>query len=89
MARTFEHDPLVPADARLRQPRTRAEAVQRTRLIQRAVQMRHEIEIDLNTVAHWNEYVRKPHEAPIDPDPDGSYARMAAYLDSLIAANVE
>ena len=86
---TFDLEPLPPEAAKLRQPRSDAEAEYRTRRIERAVKMRHDIDVELNTIAYWNEHVRKPDEAVIDPDPDGSYSRMAAYLDSLIKVNVQ
>ncbi len=33
---------------------------------------------------HWNDYVRKPHEKPIDPDPDGTLKRIKIYYESLL-----
>ena len=73
----------------LRAPTDPADAAQRSSLIERAVEMRRQIEIDLNTVRYWNEHVRKPDEQPIDPDPHGEYAQMLVYLNRLIDGAVQ
>ena len=46
--------------------------------------IRDEIRQIFTDTAHWNENVRKPHEAIIDPDPDGMMAKIeASYTDAL------
>lgn len=67
---------------------TPARRITRSGLIARAKHMKREIELDLNTVAHWNEHVRKPDEEPIDPDPDGTYAMCLAYVNGILNGEV-
>lgn len=38
--------------------------------------------------AYWNEHVRKPHETPIDPDPDGALVTALAYVDGILSGDV-
>jgi hypothetical protein len=62
--------------------------VTRAGIIAQAKRMKREIELDLNTIAHWNEHVRKPDEDPIDPDPDGVYASCLAYCNGILNGDV-
>lgn len=62
-----------------RWPRTRTELIARMR------HLRREIEQIFDDAAHWNEYTRKPSEAPIDPDPDGQLRRIADAFDAALA----
>jgi hypothetical protein len=64
-------------------PQTRRQA-DRARIISKARKMLHEIELDFNTTARWNQNVRKPHEAPIDPDPDGTMTRLRDRLKQML-----
>ena len=58
---------------------------ERAALVTRARQQRAEIEQYFADLAHWNAAVRRPDEAPIDPDPDGIVARLMQGLDRLLA----
>jgi hypothetical protein len=78
----------MAGDSSLRPPTDPDDAQMRNRLIERALKMKREIEIDLNTVRYWNERVRKPGEQEIDPDPHGEYAAALAWLNKLIASGV-
>jgi hypothetical protein len=70
-------EPLQPA----RHP---AAAVVRARLVERVREARQRIAQFFLDVAHWNAHVRKPGEAPIDPDPDGDLALIAAHYDRIL-----
>lgn len=52
-------------------------------LIRRAREQREEIRLFFNTADHWNR--THPDEEPIDPDPDGQLARIAAGIDVMLA----
>ena len=58
---------------------------ERERIIARVRRLRDDIQIDLNTVEHWNQHVRTPHEAPLDPDPGGDMRRLLAAIDEMLA----
>jgi hypothetical protein len=58
---------------------------ERQRIIRRLKKLRHDIKLDLNTAASWNENVRKPDEESIDADPFGELGRLAAAIDELLA----
>ena len=51
-------------------------------LIARAEMLRREIAQNAIDVVSWNH--QHPSEAPIDPDPDGQLAKIAAGLDDLL-----
>jgi hypothetical protein len=58
----------------------------RLQLVSRARLIRVSIDAHLVSVKCWNETIRRPDEAPIDPDPDGTLARMAAALDRVLVS---
>lgn len=58
---------------------------ERARLIHRLKRLRARVQIDLNTIDYWNEYVRKPHEEPIARDPGGDMERLIACIDTVLA----
>ena len=72
----------------VRDPKNPRRIITRAGLIARARRMKLEIELDLNTIAHWNAHVRRPDEDPIDPDPDGSYAMCLAYCNGILNGEV-
>lgn len=74
----------LPDNTMLRPPVSHEDGERRVELIQRAIRLRQDIELDINTVRYWNEHVRRPGEAEIDPDPHGEYAEMLRYLTKLI-----
>lgn len=53
-------------------------------VVTRAIRLRSEMRQIFTDVAHWNEHVREPHEAPIDPDPDGELTELIAAIDKLL-----
>lgn len=57
----------------------------REQIVAEARRCRSEIEQIFADAEHWNERVRKPHEAPIDPDPDGKLAQIKRSLDTMLA----
>lgn len=59
----------------------------RDQIIAEARVTRGEIEQIFIDCAYWNEHVRKPCEAPIDPDPDGLMRKLANGLDRMLAAD--
>lgn len=56
---------------------------ERQRIVRRFRGLRRQLEIDFNTLAHWNEHVRQPGEEPIDPDPE--LRRLATAIDEFLA----
>jgi hypothetical protein len=58
---------------------------ERARIVGNARNTRAEIEQLFTDCAYWNEHVRKPDEAPIDCDPDGTLRRLADGLDRMLA----
>jgi 5-hydroxyisourate hydrolase-like protein (transthyretin family) len=76
-------------DTALRKANGEQDGRRRAKLIQRVIELRHELQIDFNTVDYWNENVRKPHEARIDFDPDGLLKLLLEKLDAQIAAWVQ
>jgi len=62
------------------------EAVSRREMIQKARQMRVEIEQLFLDTDHWNRNVRKASESEIDPDPDGRLKKLGASIDAMLAA---
>lgn len=59
-------------------------ATGRERLIRRTIRLRADIEQIFTDCASWNDNARKPHETPIDPDPDGKLRRVADGLDRTL-----
>lgn len=53
----------------------------RQEIIDEAKRIRAECLDIIATAEYWNTNVRKPHEAVIDPDPDGFLARTIASID--------
>jgi hypothetical protein len=78
-----------PKNPRLRAPRTPADARERARLLARASKNLAEVNQIFIDVASWNENARKPHEAPIDPDPDGMLAELRRYYTELLRNAVD
>lgn len=72
----------------LQPARSPAAAAQRARLVERISAARQEIAQIFLDHDHWNTSVRKADEAPIDPDPDGDLARLAAFYDRLLQHDV-
>lgn len=64
------------------QPKTRAA------ILAEADRIARDIRQIFTDCASWNENVRKPHEAPIDPDPDGALACALAHCDGLLNGDV-
>jgi hypothetical protein len=62
-----------------------AEGITQKSLFLRGLHQRLEIDQYFRDAAHWNDSVRKPHEAPIDPDPVGEMAHLAEALDRYLA----
>lgn len=56
----------------------------RSELIGSLKRLRRNVQIDLNTIAYWNEYVRKPSEELIDPDPGGDMQRLIKCIDRVL-----
>lgn len=61
---------------------------ERERILAEAKRIKREIEIDLNTIAYWNAHVRRPDEAPIEPDPNGTMRSCLAYCDGILNGDV-
>jgi hypothetical protein len=59
----------------------------RAALIDRAKKMRAEIQQIFDDAAHWNGRNVPWKGAPIDPDPDGQLARLAASIDRMLQAD--
>ena len=59
----------------------------RASLINKARRLRAEIEQIFSDTGYWNANVRKPHEAPIDPDPDGTMRKLADRLDRMLSSD--
>ena len=53
-------------------------------IVENTRHLRAEIEQIFIDCAYWNEHVRKPHEKPVDPDPDGRLRREADKLDEWL-----
>lgn len=60
----------------------------RSRILQRAMKQRVEIEQIFTDIASWNDNstARKNGAEPIDPDPDGALRRMADGLDRMLSS---
>lgn len=82
-------DWLDDPETTLRPPVSRADAERRNRLIERAIQLKLEIETDIRTIRYWNEHLRRPSEPEIDLDPDGTLAKALQYLNRLIGNAVQ
>lgn len=61
---------------------------ERERLFQRARTLKGDIEQVFTDTAAWNDLARKPGEAPIDPDPDGTLACLLAYVNGILSGEV-
>jgi len=59
----------------------------KSEIITEARRQKDEIVLYFNDVRHWNNSVRKPHEQPIEPDPDGEIAKIQRALDSFLENN--
>lgn len=57
----------------------------RDELVEELRTLREEIRLTFGTAAHWNR--THPDEEPIDPDPDGELADMAAQIDDILATD--
>jgi hypothetical protein len=57
----------------------------RDEIIAEVRRQRAEIAQYFTDVEHWNTHCRKPHEAVIDPDPDGQMKKIAEALDKCLA----
>jgi hypothetical protein len=68
----------------LRPANNPSERIERQKLLDRVIRLRRDIELEFSTAAHWNEHVRKPDEAPIDPDPGGRLRQVCDDIDSLL-----
>ena len=64
-----------------------ARSRKRKSILGRMKRLRDEIELDLNTAAHWNECIRKPNEALIDYDPDGKLRRIMEGIDRVLGGD--
>lgn len=73
----------------MRPPENLADVAERRRLIDRYIAWRVEVELDFSTFAYWNEHVRKPHEAPIDYDPDGKLRQMCDRIDAFLKSEAQ
>lgn len=62
-------------------------AITRFDILARARASRAEIEQIFTDCAAWNEDVRPPGAAPLDPDPDGELRALANRLDALLATD--
>jgi 5-hydroxyisourate hydrolase-like protein (transthyretin family) len=76
-------------DTALRRANGEQDGRRRAKLIQRVIELRHELQIDFNTCDYWNQNIRKPDEAPINFDPDGLLKLLLEKLDAQIAAWVQ
>lgn len=61
----------------------------RKEIVDEARRIRKEISQIFIDVAHWNNNVRTAFEQPVDPDPDGQLARIAASIDRTLAIEDE
>ena len=82
-------DVIERMDTRLRAARDAKEGERRASLIARVIELRAEVQWHFESVAHWNDHVRKPHEPAIDADPDGLMALLRDKLDAQIRAWVQ
>jgi len=60
---------------------------ERARILGKFRTLRGEILQTFVDIDSWNTHVRKPDEAPIDPDPGGELRRLVAAIDDLLAAD--
>jgi len=67
----------------LNPPLSTEAARQRVALVRRARRMAKEIRQIFTDCDSWNRNVRKPHEAKIDPDPDGKLREMLVGLERM------
>lgn len=63
----------------------RIEMNTRQQIITEVDRLRQEIAQLFTAAHHWNEHVRKPNEARIDPDPDGQLRKIAQGIDAMLA----
>ena len=64
--------------------RSKSVQVERQQFVNRAKTILAEIEQIFIDVEYWNDNIRKPHEEPIDPDPDGMLGRLKDGLMKFI-----
>lgn len=75
-------EPLQPA-------RHLGAVARRAELVEKVLSARQEIEQIFIDVAHWNDTVRKPNEAPVDPDPNGDLRDLANFYDRILKNDVQ
>ena len=61
----------------------------RATLVARTINHMAEVRQYFADIDHWNTSVRKPHEALIDPDPDGTLRAWLEKHEALVKANVQ
>jgi hypothetical protein len=57
---------------------------QRRALLARARRIRADVQAIFDDAAYWNEHVRPPGEAPIDPDPEGDMRLILDGIDRML-----
>lgn len=62
--------------------------ITRNQLIENARKNRNEIAQLFTDAAYWNNHVRPPGVAAINPDPDGQLARIAAAYDAMLSREI-
>lgn len=65
-------------------PLTNSEMKTRLQIVNEAKRIRAECVQIFNDAEYWNNTVRKPGMAPIDPDPDGQLARTIRGIDAML-----
>jgi uncharacterized coiled-coil DUF342 family protein len=60
----------------------------RAEIINEAKRIRAECQQIFTDCEHWNSNVRKPHEAQIDPDPDGQLKRTIQAVDKMLEGEI-
>ncbi len=60
----------------------------RLEIINEAKRIRQECLQIIWDAEHWNTSVRKAHEEPIDPDPDGQLRRTIDGIDAMLAKEI-
>ncbi len=76
-------------DTRLRAARDEKDGERRAILIARVIELRSDVAQIFTDHAYWNDNVRKPGEAAIDPDPDGLLRLLLDKLDAQVKAWVQ
>lgn len=60
----------------------------RLQIINEAKRIRAEYQQIICDTEYWNTQVRKEHEPPIDPDPDGELKRTIERIDLMLANEI-